>query len=315
MIRIAEFNMSENPGDRKWGVPGDQLKTEAEAQEPVFHGELQIVWYYGGWDRAFRAVDPIRADCIAEIMEKACRNLNVGYSQYNGAAPRTSFYHELLAAGCDAALIDTPCNGDCSSGVMAAINAAYGAGTVPEDLYTGTERDLIMATGEFMELFDVREETLKRGDIVLKKGHTAVILDYPEYISVPMVCTGNTWLRTMPDTSVKSRYVVYLKGDYVNIGIGAKNQWRIAQGGRRGWISNKYLEPQYKIRAVPGAQVWIRSAPSLYGNRKALVGPDYMLYGTGKRAEDDRGVIWYEVALQDGLHWGYVSSKYTEEVK
>ena len=80
-------------------------------------------------------------------------------------------------------------------------------------------------------------------------------------------------------------------------------------------IGKKKAQGDYPLYIKIGREREKFYAPSLYGNRRALVGPDYTLYGTGNTAEDARGVIWYEVALQDGLHWGYVSSKYTEVVK
>ena len=314
MLRLAEFNMSENPGDRKYGEPGDQLKTAAEAEEPIFtKGELRIVSFYGGWETVYRAVNVIYAERIAWNMEAAARNIAVGYSQYNGAYPRTTFYDELLKAGGDAMQIRNKCNGDCSSGIMAVVNAAVGYEALPRDMYTETEDNALMKTGLFMRLSYHDFFAYQRGDILLKKGHTAVVIDDEDEQLYRYIATGNTWFRTLPDTTVASRIDVLKTGETVDLLRGAKNNWRMAFSPFTAWISLKYLKPARTVTVMEGASSWVRSEPSIDGRKIALItGPSYEMAAGQNDVMDERGVYWHPVQLHNGTTCGYISSKYTE---
>lgn len=319
MVRIAEFNMSENPGDRKWGEPGNQLTTSAEAEEPTFRGELQIVPFYGGWTACYRAIQTQVAEGIARIMEDAARNLNVGYSQYNGASPRTTFYDELKAAGWDAKKIRNKCNGDCSSGIAGAVN---GAGVpVSKDMYTGIEDETLMSSGAFLRIDDerlVNDPTYRRrGDIMFKPGHTAAIIDDgPNSFSrVPLVVTGGSvWKRRIAGTAKYDPISPLSSGTFVYGTPQRDGRWILCsdpETGERAWISSTYLKTRYMLHNISGAQSWIRSAPNLDGDRITLLDSVALAPATLEEAIDNRGVYWNEVLTPDWKSYGWVSSKYT----
>lgn len=319
MIRIAEFNMSENPDDRKWGEPGNQLTPFPENEEPTFRGELQIVPFYGGWTACYRAVKGQVAIRIAEIMEEAARNLNIGYSQYNGESPRTSFYDELRSAGWSAAKIRNKCNGDCSSGIAAAVN---GAGVeITKDMYTGIEDEVLMRSGAFIRIDDKRlindPAYRRRGDIMLKPGHTAAVIDDGESAleETPLeVVGGSVWARRIAGTGVYDPVKVYKSGAKLLGSVQRDGRWRIVKdpkSGDRYWISSTYIEERFALRNIDGAQSWIRSKPSLDGDRLALLEDIVITPATGRDAVDERGIYWNYVETPDRDRYGWISSKYT----
>lgn len=140
--------------------------------------ELRTQDYYvpsTSWKCVFRANDPKVAEKLAKTMEDACANDNIGYDQLQ----RTTLYSNALVKKWDLSKIKTPCECDCSSLVAVCINAC--GIPISKDMYTGNEKSLIKATGEFITLTDTKytnsSNYLKRGDILLKDGHTAIVLD------------------------------------------------------------------------------------------------------------------------------------------
>ena len=132
-------------------------------------------WYNRPWDTVLRPKKIEVAENIALAMEKACRNRNIGYDQWQ----RTTLYSEAQKVGFDLSRILTPCECDCSSLVAVCVNAA--GIHVSKDLYTGNEAAILLATGEFMSItttnYTGSSEYLKRGDILLNtRSHTAIVL-------------------------------------------------------------------------------------------------------------------------------------------
>lgn len=107
-------------------------------------------------------------------MEQACANDNIGYDQ----SQRTTLFAQAKACGWDLRKIKTSCETDCSALVAVCVNAA--GISVSKDIYTGNEREVLRATGKFVILSESKYRTsdiyLKRGDILLANGHTAVAL-------------------------------------------------------------------------------------------------------------------------------------------
>lgn len=139
--------------------------------------ELRIMdWYNGKWEYVLRPTTFKLADSIATVMEEACNNMNIGYSQ---GEDRTSLYALAKKNKWNIRKINTPCACDCSSLVAVCLNAS--GIPVSKDMYTGNELAIIKATGEFITLTEkmylAKSDYLKRGDILLKKGHTAIVLN------------------------------------------------------------------------------------------------------------------------------------------
>lgn len=313
MVRIAQFNHSETGGIN--GQPGDQLKVPGTYERAeTFNGELEVVRWYGPWQFVFRAIDANTAKLLAKKAIDTCRNPHVGYSQWNPESPRTTFYNELKKAGWDPSKIKTDCNGDCSAG-MAAWLCSVGI-EVSIDMWTGNEREIIEETGKFLTLTDPlftdQDSYLMPGDILLREGHTCMVVDTGDNVksSIPGMATANSWQRYGPSTSAKKIDVVHGEeavDGYLPIMSG---KWWITESyGRRGWESEKYLEWLYYVD-ITGFMVNVRSRPTI--NSKVLdtaqLGERFL--STGISAEDGRGIVWYQI--MDGDELGWVSSVYAE---
>ena len=107
-------------------------------------------------------------------MEQACANNKIGYDQ----SQRTTLYTQAKACGWDLSKITTACETDCSALVAVCVNAA--GITVSKDIYTGNEKAALVNTGKFTVLTGSKyissSTYLKRGDILLASGHTAIVL-------------------------------------------------------------------------------------------------------------------------------------------
>ncbi len=164
-VKIGHAHSDEN-GRAKGGSTGDQTCKEVLIQD----------WYNRsrGWSVVFRAKDTKIAEKIAKAMEQACVNNNIGYDQ----GQRTTLYEKAKKVKWDISKIASKCECDCSSLVAVCIRAA--GITVSENMYTGNQKTVLQATGKFEILTDskylVKPDYLKRGDILLGPGHTAIVL-------------------------------------------------------------------------------------------------------------------------------------------
>ena len=162
MVKIGHARISEKGSVD--GVKGDQTKHEVEISN----------WYLDKWIAVYRPKNTKHAEIIATKCEDACKNDCIGYSQYT----RYSLFNLVCNNGYDIKNLKTPCNCDCSSLVMTCCRAA--GITVPKALFTGTQDGDLMRTGNFEKLTGTKytrsDQYLKRGDILLKQGHTAIVL-------------------------------------------------------------------------------------------------------------------------------------------
>lgn len=151
-------------GKATGGQAGDQTGQEVVTRS----------WYNSTWHTVLRAKDAAVAKKIATAMQAACDNNNIGYDQNQ----RTTLYTAAQAVGFDVAKIKVKCETDCSALVAVCVNAA--GIKVSKDIYTGNMVSAIMATGAFAKLTESKYLTsdayLQVGDILVKNGHTAVVL-------------------------------------------------------------------------------------------------------------------------------------------
>ncbi len=144
-------------------APGDQTGKEVCVR----------TWYDKDWLYVFRHPNRDIAEKIAHGMEQVCANPNIGYCQDH----RTTMLKYAKEVNYDYSLIKTPCEVDCSSlvGIL-----CKGAGlNVSENIWTGNEREALEFAGfRMFTTADYRksDRKLRRGDILLSRGHTAVVL-------------------------------------------------------------------------------------------------------------------------------------------
>ena len=162
-VKIGHASIDEN-GRANSGTAGDQTKKEVCTR----------TWYNKPWTSVIRPKDSATAEKIAKAMEQACANDNIGYDQYQ----RTTLYTLAKANNWDLSKITTACECDCSSLVAVCVNAV--GISVSKDIYTGNQLSALKATGKFDIYTDSKyiggDSYLKRGDILLGQGHTAIVL-------------------------------------------------------------------------------------------------------------------------------------------
>ena len=153
------------------GKAGDQTGQEVSTQKFYNHSK--------GWN-VLRAKDNKVAEKLAEAMQIACGNKNIGYDQ--------SERYGIIKHGINTK-VKTEC--DCSSLVRACI--IYASGKDVGDFNTSNERSVILKSGLFKDVGSYKQgDTLYNGDILVTrtKGHTVIVVSgakkskgkyYPKY--------------------------------------------------------------------------------------------------------------------------------------
>lgn len=317
MIRIAQAASSEYFS--KWGEPPNQRRTGVTPENPGgnMDGELNVVPFStNGWRKVFRAKNKETGERIAWIMERAVMNGKyIGYGQNNGQYPRTGVFDELFKMSKpDPMEIKTLVNCDCSSLGGAAV---YHAGVYMlqlRDMNTATEPDLLMRTGQFIELDDQEllqsAKGIKRGDILWKPGHTAVSLDSDETLTFIPARTANCKacnFRKGPGTEyeVIKELPCGVLLDYVS---SASNGWaQVRLKGVFGYVSPKYYEILPTMTAT--YDLWLRKeAGVIKQETEILVIPaGAKAYVTGNTKKVGL-TTWYEAIYLNKKGWA--SGKY-----
>lgn len=139
------------------GKAGDQTGQEVSTQKFYNHSK--------GWN-VLRAKDNKVAEKLAEAMQIACNNNNIGYDQ--------SERYGVIKHGINTK-VKTEC--DCSSLVRACI--IYASGKDVGDFNTSNERSVILKSGLFDDMGSYHAGfVLHNGDILVTrtKGHTAIVV-------------------------------------------------------------------------------------------------------------------------------------------
>lgn len=162
MVKLAHARISERGTIE--GAAGDQTGHEVEISD----------WYSGGWLAVYRPNSGTDATIIARTAEDGCKNDLIGYSQED----RTALYNAAVNCRYQLSDISYPVNTDCSAFVSVCVNAA--GISVSKDMTTRNEDIALMGTGRFTRLagkkYLISPDYLKRGDILRKQGHTAIVV-------------------------------------------------------------------------------------------------------------------------------------------
>lgn len=161
MVTIGSARIDEN-GNISGGQAGDNNGREVSTQPYYDHPK--------GWF-IFRAKSVFVRELIAEAMEAACANDNIGYDQSNNQ----SLYSVANKVDFDLSKVATPCETDCARLVRCCIRYS---GIDIKDFYTGDEPTVLSDCGYFDQVYVNSQEELARGDILVTKtkGHTVVVL-------------------------------------------------------------------------------------------------------------------------------------------
>lgn len=193
-VRIAHASISEN-GNAGWdgkAKAGDQTGREVCTRD----------WYNKPWKAVIRPNDAAVAEKIAKAAEQGAANNKIGYDQ----SQRTTLYNQAKAHGWDLSKITEACETDCSAFVAVCVNAAGIA--VSKDIYTGNELTALKNTGKFTVYTDsahvAKSENLKRGDILLGDGHTAMVISNGQAaVSTPQPQPAATTNKTAKEAAAK----------------------------------------------------------------------------------------------------------------
>ena len=163
--KISNSGHDQN-GRYKGGKAGDQTGTEWQI----------ISWYRRPWNVVIRLKNRAAADLLAQLAIEAANNNNIGYDQNQ----RTTYWTQLVASGYRPSKIKTPCEADCSEGVIDNTKAVGHLLSIPalqnlKATYTGNMVDGYKATGACEILTDPKYlnsyDYLKPGDILLNTAH------------------------------------------------------------------------------------------------------------------------------------------------
>ena len=185
MVRIGSARIDEN-GKVSGGVAGDQTGLEVAIEPWYLHSKGWII---------IRAKDDTVRERIAQCMERACANSNIGYNQDRA----WEVYDLSKPYGWDCSKISKPCSADCSNLVRTCI--AYANQKAVQWFSTLNEVAMLSALGIFEIITNAKytktDAYLKRGDILCTctQGHTVVVLDNGSAVSSPTKPSeGNTSL-------------------------------------------------------------------------------------------------------------------------
>ena len=169
-VMIAHASIDER-GTAKGGQAGDQTGREVCVR----------TWYNKPWQYVIRFRTPAKAEKVAQAMEWAAANDNIGYDQNQ----RNTLLKEARKYNYDVSKVKVRCETDCSA--LVAVACMYAG--VPESFmtvsgncaHTRNLRQLLMNTGLVdvysSALYTQKTDRLKRGDILLKPGsHVAVVI-------------------------------------------------------------------------------------------------------------------------------------------
>lgn len=166
-VKIGHASIDEN-GKAKSGAAGDQTGKEVCTRN----------WYLNskGWV-VLRCKDAAKRQKIAEAMEKACANAQIGYDQYQ----RDTLFNNVKNSGFDPSKTTKKVETDCSALVRVCIAYAYGK-DVAGNIRTISEPAALVKTGLFTKYtadkYCKSSDYLLRGDILCTpvSGHTVVVL-------------------------------------------------------------------------------------------------------------------------------------------
>lgn len=318
MLRLAQAASSEYYSE--YGTPPNQRRTPGKLD-----GELNVVPFYGGWEFVFRAKDRDMAERIAWNMEGAVENGDhFGYGQDSlaidgGKYPRTTGFDAVMREKShDPRKVKELCNTDCTASAGFSVFFAGVEDDRLRTMWSGTEREILMSTGEFVEITDplmLQLGTgLRRGDILLKAGHTAIAIDNDDHHDTyPVRIEGCAYSRirlgpgTEYDTLAEIPAGTILSAEGSVTDEDGLRWYRVIKDGVIGYTSSTYAKQLPPGKCV--ADTWLRKTAGTDGEQIIVVPKGATVYLTGNSCRAWSGVIkrtWLECIY--GGHQGWASS-------
>ena len=169
------------------GKDGDQTKGEVSTQKFYVHSKG---WYI------IRAKDPNVAQKLAQAMQIACDNDNIGYNQNER--------YDVVKQGIKT---KTPCNADCSALVRACI--IYATGIDVGNFRTVDEVEFLEKSGLFEKHKSyIKQSDLCNGDVLVTKtsGHTVIVVSGAQErgVKLPKFTVGTTYKTLVNNLNVRT---------------------------------------------------------------------------------------------------------------
>lgn len=180
-VLIGNASISENGTIR--GKAGDQTGREVTTRKWYKHSKG---WY------ALECLVPGMAEYIAEAMEKACANPDIGYNQYENG----TLWENVKNSGWDPSKTTKKVNTDCARLARVCVQyacAKMGLDIIIPDFYTATMATVLVRTGLFRKISDPKYTSqdlyLRRGwpMVTRTKGHAIVVLENGSKVDAPSV--------------------------------------------------------------------------------------------------------------------------------
>ena len=240
-VKIGSARIDEN-GKATGGKAGDQTGKEVSVQNWYKQTTVKKRW------RVFRCKDDEQANKIAQDMQWACDNKNIGYDQNQ----RLTLYNEAKKVGFNCAKVATPCETDCSA--LVRVCCAYAGIDLP-NFRTTTEGAVLLASGAFEEMkgskYSDSSDYLKRGDILVtsSQGHTVIVLndgkkanDETPTKKIVLVTGNSVYIRTAPNVKTGKVLGIAHKNDILPYGEqDSADGWHLVEyKNQNAWISGKY---------------------------------------------------------------------------
>lgn len=236
-VKIGSARIDENKKATD-GKAGDQTGVEVSTQNWYKHSK--------GW-RVFRAKNVALGNLIADDMEYACLNPNIGYDQNQ----RGTLYTVSKPLLFNCKKVTKKCECDCSS--LVRVCCAY-AGIFLPNFRTSNEAAILLQSGYFYEMkgkqYTDISDYLMRGDILVTKtqGHTVIVLDNGSKVGEDMngyilVTASAVNVRVEPKKGTDILGVVHKWDRLEYKGIASNNLWyETRYNGKIAYITRKYTE-------------------------------------------------------------------------
>lgn len=182
-VKIGHASIDEH-GKIQGGNAGDQNGKEVKISNYYVHSKGWVV---------LRCKDDAKREKIAEAMEKACKNSQIGYDQNQ----RNTLFNNVKNSGFDPSKTTKKVETDCSALVRVCIAYAFGSDKVG-NIRTVSEPSALVKTGLFTKYTDKEHckssDYLKRGDILCTpvSGHTVVVLGDGAKVKPSTTTTNDT---------------------------------------------------------------------------------------------------------------------------
>lgn len=318
MLRLAQAASSEYYSE--WGTPPNQRRTPGKLD-----GELNVVPFYGGWEFCFRAKDPEKAEKIAWNMEGAVENGDhFGYGQGSlksdgGKYPRTTGFDAIMREKShDPRKVKELCNCDCTSSAGFSVFFAGVEDMRLRDMWSGNEREILMSTGEFIEITDPLllelGTGLRRGDILLKTGHTAIAIDNDDHHDTyPVRIEGCAYSRIRKGPGTEYDTLAEVAAGSLLYAEGSTRDedglvwYRVLFFGGVGYTSSTYAKVLPAGSCVD--DTWLRETAGTDGKQIIVIPKGATVYLTGNSCRAFSGMVkrtWLECIY--GGHKGWASS-------